>query len=102
MYTVRQCAFTTYGRILYVKSLGEPPKYRNVFHCFSSIFKSEGSLGLYRGVDASLLLTDPEKAKKLVVNDELRRHFAVTSGKSKISVKHEVLAGAGAGSCQII
>ena len=84
------------------KSMGGPPKYRNVFHCFSSIFKSEGPLGLYRGVGVNLLLINPEKAIKLVVNDELRRHFAVKSGKSKISVKHEVLAGAGAGSCQIV
>ena len=84
------------------KSMGGPPKYRNVFHCFKSIFKSEGPLGLYRGVGVNLLLINPEKAVKLVVNDELRRHFAATSGKSKISVKHEVLAGAGAGSCQIV
>ena len=84
------------------KSLGGPPKYRNVFHCFSSIFKSEGPLGLYRGVGVNLLLINPEKAIKLVVNDELRRHFALTSGRDKISVLHEVLSGAGAGSCQIV
>jgi len=84
------------------KSMGGPPKYRNVFHCFSSILKSEGPLGLYRGVGVNLLLINPEKAIKLVVNDELRRHFAKTSGKSQISIKHEMLAGAGAGSCQIV
>lgn len=84
------------------KSLGGPPKYRNVFHCFSSVFRAEGPLGLYRGVGVNLLLINPEKAIKLVVNDELRRHFSVTSGREKISVVHEVLAGAGAGSCQIV
>lgn len=84
------------------KSVGGAPRYRNVFHCFTSILKTDGFRGLYRGVGVNLLLINPEKAIKLVVNDELRRHFSVTSGTKKLSIMHEVLAGAGAGSCQIV
>eukprot|EP00116_Pleurobrachia_bachei_P006952 sb/3467214/ len=84
------------------KSGGGPPKYRNAVHCFQSVVRGEGFRGLYRGVGVNLLLINPEKAIKLVVNDELRRNFAKRSGKQKISVLHEVLAGAGAGSCQIV
>jgi len=84
-----------------VKSSGGA-QYRNVFHCFSSIVKTDGLRGLYRGVGVNLLLINPEKAIKLVVNDELRRHFMVKSGQKSLSIKHEVMAGAGAGACQIV
>ncbi|TGZ69594.1 hypothetical protein CRM22_003647 [Opisthorchis felineus] len=55
---------------------------------------------MYRGSGVNLLLITPEKAIKLVGNDFFRYHLK-QEGKS-LTPFREMLAGAGAGTCQII
>jgi len=47
----------------------------------------------------NLVLIVPEKSIKLTVNDLLRRHLS-KDGKN-ITLKNQVIAGAGAGFCQV-
>jgi len=77
-------------------------QYKSVFNCFSQIIKTDGVQGLYRGIGVNLCFSIPEKAIKLVVNDEIRHYFMAKSGQKSISILEEVISGAGAGACQIV
>lgn len=80
--------------------------YKSMLDCLKKVIKSEGFFGMYRGSAVNLLLITPEKAIKLTGND-LFRHMLTTSPDSNHSAGHlplsrEMLAGGGAGLCQII
>ncbi|CAL8069095.1 unnamed protein product [Calicophoron daubneyi] len=74
--------------------------YKNFLDCAKKTFRADGFFGMYRGSGVNLLLITPEKAIKLVGNDFFRYHLK-EEGKSLTPVR-EMLAGAGAGACQII
>lgn len=75
------------------------PMYKNIFDCFIKTARSEGFFGLYKGYGVNVTLITPEKALKLVGNDFFR-YVLQTDGK--LPFYRELLAGAGAGLCQII
>jgi len=79
---------------------GSQRMYKGAIHCFMTILKSEGVLGLYRGLPAQLVGITPEKAIKLTMNDLLRYSF--TDDKGNIKLIHEGLSGAMAGACQVV
>lgn len=79
---------------------GQPPMYSSILDCFRKTLGREGFLGMYRGSAVNILLITPEKAIKLAANDFFRHHLATVSGK--LTLKQEMLAGGGAGFCQII
>ncbi|GAB1603017.1 mitochondrial glutamate carrier 1-like isoform X1 [Argonauta hians] len=74
--------------------------YKSLFDCGVKTFRNEGFFGMYRGSGVNLLLITPEKAIKLVGNDFFR-HLLKTES-AKLPFHRELLAGAGAGMCQII
>jgi len=75
--------------------------YSGVIDCFRQMVKNEGGVrALYRGLSANLVGIVPEKALKLAVNDFLRK--TLKGDKHDIPLSHEVLAGGGAGFCQVI
>ncbi|XP_052810720.1 mitochondrial glutamate carrier 1-like [Mya arenaria] len=77
------------------------PLYNNLFDCARKTFKNEGGiLGMYRGSGVNLLLITPEKVIKLVGNDFFRH--LLTNDQNKLTLPREMLAGGGAGLCQII
>uniref|UniRef100_A0A6G1SCV6 Mitochondrial glutamate carrier 1 n=1 Tax=Aceria tosichella TaxID=561515 RepID=A0A6G1SCV6_9ACAR len=87
--------------------------YKSIFDCLKKVIKAEGYFGLYRGSAVNLLLITPEKAIKLTGNDFFRhllstehnKHSSSGQGKSKkahLTLPREILAGGGAGLCQII
>ena len=85
--------------------------YRHSFDCVRQVLRTEGAFGLYRGLTPQLLGVAPEKAIKLQVNQLLRQVFASTTdgggtGEAgdprSINLPLEVLAGAGAGACQLL
>lgn len=76
------------------------PMYRNLLHCATTTFRNEGFFGMYRGSGVNLLLITPEKVIKLVGNDFFRH--VLRDDKGKLTLFKEMLAGAGAGMCQII
>ncbi|XP_062433506.1 mitochondrial glutamate carrier 1 isoform X2 [Rhea pennata] len=55
---------------------------------------------MYRGAAVNLTLVTPEKAIKLAANDFFRHHLS-KDGK-KLTLLREMLAGCGAGTCQVI
>eukprot|EP00871_Galdieria_phlegrea_P001439 jgi/Galph1/2296/GphlegSOOS_G1009.1 len=65
-----------------------------------NILVREGWRGLYRGLTPSLLGVAPEKAIKLSVNDTLSAILADERGNT--SFLGSVMAGAGAGFCQVV
>ncbi|EGC33724.1 hypothetical protein DICPUDRAFT_80525 [Dictyostelium purpureum] len=75
-------------------------QYNGVLDCFRKIIKAEGGKGLYRGLSANLVGIIPEKALKLAVNDLLRT--MLQGDNPTITIPQEVLAGAGAGFCQVV
>eukprot|EP00128_Syssomonas_multiformis_P000512 Colp12_sorted_trinity150504_noHs@22106 len=74
--------------------------YKNGVDCFFKIIKYEGVLGLYRGLLPTLVGVTPEKAIKMAMNDFFRERLQGSA--PKIKLWQEMLAGAGAGLCQVV
>ncbi|KAJ8260433.1 hypothetical protein GJAV_G00182040 [Gymnothorax javanicus] len=74
--------------------------YKSMMDCLIKTVRSEGYFGMYRGAAVNLTLVTPEKAIKLAANDFFRHHLGKT-GKG-LTVLKEMLAGCGAGMCQVI
>ncbi|XP_036443072.1 mitochondrial glutamate carrier 1 [Colossoma macropomum] len=74
--------------------------YTSMSDCLIKTVRSEGYFGMYRGAAVNLTLVTPEKAIKLAANDFFRYHLS-TDGK-KLSLLREMIAGCGAGTCQVI
>lgn len=56
---------------------------------------------MYSGSGVNILLITPEKAIKLAANDVFR-HYLSTPGEKQLPIWKGMIAGAGAGFCQII
>ncbi|XP_042364476.1 solute carrier family 25 member 55a isoform X2 [Plectropomus leopardus] len=74
--------------------------YKSMMDCLVKTVRSEGYFGMYRGAAVNLTLVTPEKAIKLAANDFFRQHLS-KDGKG-LTVFKEMLAGCGAGMCQVI
>ncbi|XP_075568805.1 mitochondrial glutamate carrier 1 isoform X4 [Pelecanus crispus] len=70
--------------------------YTSMSDCLIKTIRSEG----YFGAAVNLTLVTPEKAIKLAANDFFRHHLS-KDGK-KLTLLREMLAGCGAGTCQVI
>ncbi|TRY94919.1 hypothetical protein DNTS_023651, partial [Danionella cerebrum] len=79
---------------------GNQQVYKNMMDCLIKTVRSEGYFGMYRGAAVNLTLVTPEKAIKLAANDFFRNRLS--RGELKLSVFQEMLAGCGAGMCQVI
>lgn len=81
--------------------------YKSMLDCLKKVVRTEGFFGMYRGSAINLLLITPEKAIKLTGNDLFRHLLTNHSTSSGISSSHlslhrEMIAGGGAGLCQVI
>ncbi|KAG8438034.1 hypothetical protein GDO86_008642 [Hymenochirus boettgeri] len=74
--------------------------YTSMSDCLIKTIRSEGYFGMYRGAAVNLTLVTPEKAIKLAANDFFRQTLS-KDGK-KLTLVKEMLAGCGAGTCQVI
>ncbi|XP_051962453.1 mitochondrial glutamate carrier 1-like, partial [Xyrauchen texanus] len=79
---------------------GNQQVYKNMMDCLIKTVRSEGYFGMYRGAAVNLTLVTPEKAIKLAANDLFRQRLR--RGELKLSMFQEMLAGCGAGMCQVI
>uniref|UniRef100_A0A8C1ASD1 Mitochondrial glutamate carrier 1 n=2 Tax=Cyprinus carpio TaxID=7962 RepID=A0A8C1ASD1_CYPCA len=79
---------------------GSQRVYKNMMDCLIKTVRCEGYFGMYRGAAVNLTLVTPEKAIKLAANDFFRQRLS--RGELKLSVFQEMLAGCGAGMCQVI
>ncbi|XP_056134783.1 mitochondrial glutamate carrier 1 [Lampris incognitus] len=77
-----------------------PVLYTSMSDCLIKTVRSEGCFGMYRGAAVNLALVTPEKAVKLAANDLFRR--LLPRDGHKPGVVGEMLAGCGAGVCQVI
>lgn len=80
--------------------------YKSMLDCLRKVIASEGFFGMYRGSAVNLILITPEKAIKLTGNDFFR-HILTSAPRAgerygHLSLPREMLAGGGAGLCQII
>ncbi|XP_046743331.1 mitochondrial glutamate carrier 1-like [Diprion similis] len=75
--------------------------YKSMFDCFKKTYRAEGYFGMYKGSGVNILLITPEKAIKLTVNDVFRHQLSPGPGLP-LPLEREMLAGGGAGACQII
>ncbi|XP_034443536.1 mitochondrial glutamate carrier 1 [Hippoglossus hippoglossus] len=73
--------------------------YTSMSDCLIKTIRSEGYFGMYRGAAVNLTLVTPEKAIKLAANDFFRQHL---SKDGKLTLVKEMLAGCGAGTCQVV
>uniref|UniRef100_A0A8C6Q101 Mitochondrial glutamate carrier 2 n=1 Tax=Nothobranchius furzeri TaxID=105023 RepID=A0A8C6Q101_NOTFU len=73
--------------------------YKGMFDCLAKTIRSEGYFGCYRGAAVNLTLVTPEKAIKLAANDVFRQQL---SKDGRLPLWGEVLAGCGAGTCQVV
>jgi len=67
-----------------------------------TIIQADGIFGFYRGWPPNVLFVIPEKAIKLTMNDYLRATIKQYRPKHDLPLSMEMLAGAGAGFCQVI
>lgn len=75
--------------------------YKNILTTMRHIAKNDGIIGLYRGLFVNLLFVMPEKAIKLSANDQIRTYLGSKNG-SYLTLEKEIMAGAMAGSLQVI
>uniref|UniRef100_A0A8C5CMA5 Mitochondrial glutamate carrier 1 n=1 Tax=Gadus morhua TaxID=8049 RepID=A0A8C5CMA5_GADMO len=68
------------------------------YRCLKSVF-SVPLVVLHPGAAVNLTLVTPEKAIKLAANDFFRQHLSVDG---KLTLVKEMLAGCGAGTCQVV
>ncbi|KAI1888542.1 hypothetical protein AGOR_G00186240 [Albula goreensis] len=73
--------------------------YSGMLDCLAQTVRKEGYFGMYRGAAVNLTLVTPEKAIKLAANDVFRQHL---SKDGHLPLWGEVLAGCGAGTCQVV
>ncbi|XP_054475939.1 mitochondrial glutamate carrier 1 isoform X2 [Anoplopoma fimbria] len=73
--------------------------YKGMRDCLAKTVRSEGYFGCYRGAAVNLTLVTPEKAIKLAANDIFRQKL---SKDGHLPLWGEVLAGCGAGTCQVV
>lgn len=73
--------------------------YKGMMDCLAKTIRSEGYFGCYRGAAVNLTLVTPEKAIKLAANDVFRQKL---SKDGQLPLWGEVLAGCGAGTCQVV
>ncbi|KAM9815295.1 mitochondrial glutamate carrier 1 [Syngnathus typhle] len=73
--------------------------YKGMWDCLAKTIRSEGYFGCYRGAAVNLTLVTPEKAIKLAANDAFRQKL---SRDGHLPLWGEVLAGCGAGTCQVV
>ncbi|XP_030587153.1 mitochondrial glutamate carrier 1 [Archocentrus centrarchus] len=73
--------------------------YKGMLDCLAKTVRSEGYFGCYRGAAVNLTLVTPEKAIKLAANDVFRQKL---SRDGHLPLWGEVLAGCGAGTCQVV
>ncbi|XP_063052166.1 mitochondrial glutamate carrier 1 [Engraulis encrasicolus] len=76
-----------------------PKLYTGLLDCLVKTVRAEGYFGMYRGAAVNLTLVTPEKAIKLAANDVFRQKL---SKDGKLPLWGEILAGCGAGTCQVI
>ncbi|NP_001412265.1 mitochondrial glutamate carrier 1 isoform 4 [Homo sapiens] len=74
--------------------------YTSMSDCLIKTVRSEGYFGMYRGAAVNLTLVTPEKAIKLAANDFFRHQLSKDG--QKLTLLKEMLAGCGAGTCQVI
>ncbi|KAM5174408.1 mitochondrial glutamate carrier 2 isoform 3-T5 [Callospermophilus lateralis] len=74
--------------------------YKGMRDCLMKTARAEGFLGMYRGAAVNLTLVTPEKAIKLAANDFFRQ-LLMEDGMQR-NLKMEMLAGCGAGICQVV
>ncbi|XP_012506499.1 PREDICTED: mitochondrial glutamate carrier 2 isoform X2 [Propithecus coquereli] len=74
--------------------------YKGMMDCLTTTARAEGVLGMYRGAAVNLTLVTPEKAIKLAANDFFRQ-LLMEDGLQR-NLKLEMLAGCGAGACQVV
>ncbi|XP_037370524.1 mitochondrial glutamate carrier 2 [Talpa occidentalis] len=74
--------------------------YRGMIDCLAKTARAEGFFGMYRGAAVNLTLVTPEKAIKLAANDFFRQ-LLMEDGMQR-NLKMEMLAGCGAGICQVV
>ena len=82
-----------------------PRMYKNAFDCLTLAVKSEGYLGLYRGLLPQLIGVGPEKFIKLAVNDLVHQSLGPPkNGPNETAVRfmQDMLAGGCAGACQLL
>ncbi|XP_042563341.1 mitochondrial glutamate carrier 1 [Clupea harengus] len=73
--------------------------YSGMLDCLVKTVRTEGYFGMYRGAAVNLTLVTPEKAIKLAANDIFRQKL---SKDGKLPLWGEMLAGCGAGTCQVV
>uniref|UniRef100_A0AAY4CA76 Mitochondrial glutamate carrier 2 n=1 Tax=Denticeps clupeoides TaxID=299321 RepID=A0AAY4CA76_9TELE len=73
--------------------------YSGMLDCLAKTIRAEGYFGMYRGAAVNLTLVTPEKAIKLAANDVFRQQL---SRDGKLPLWGEILAGCGAGTCQVV
>ncbi|KAL2093280.1 hypothetical protein ACEWY4_010592 [Coilia grayii] len=76
-----------------------PRVYSGLLDCLVKTVRTEGYFGMYRGAAVNLTLVTPEKAIKLAANDIFRQKL---SKDGKLPLWGEILAGCGAGTCQVV
>ncbi|XP_005396031.1 PREDICTED: mitochondrial glutamate carrier 2 [Chinchilla lanigera] len=74
--------------------------YGGMLDCLAKTARAEGFFGMYRGAAVNLALVTPEKAIKLAANDFFRQ--LLMEDRMQRDLKMEMLAGCGAGMCQVV
>ena len=76
-------------------------EYRGILDCLAKVYRTGGFKAWYSGMRVNLIGIIPEKAIKLACNDQFREMLR-DKETGVVSIPSEILAGAGAGFCQVV
>uniref|UniRef100_A0A7S4PJJ9 Mitochondrial carrier protein n=1 Tax=Paramoeba aestuarina TaxID=180227 RepID=A0A7S4PJJ9_9EUKA len=76
-------------------------EYKGIVDCLTKVYRQGGAKAWYSGMRVNLIGIIPEKAIKLACNDQFRSMLR-DEETGKVSNAGELLAGAGAGFCQVV
>ena len=76
-------------------------EYKGMVDCLSKVYRQGGMKAWYSGMRVNLIGIIPEKAIKLACNDQFREMLR-DKKTGQVSISGELLAGAGAGFCQVV
>ena len=76
-------------------------EYKGIVDCLTKVYRQGGVKAWYSGMRVNLIGIIPEKAIKLACNDQFREMLR-DEKTGKVSNTGELLAGAGAGFCQVV
>ena len=77
------------------------PKYKGLFNCIGTIYRTEGFTAFYKGVGPTIVKQASNQAIRFMVFNQIKDHLTGGDPKVKLEAYQTALAGAAAGAVSV-